>query len=40
MERTRRSIEQLRHDTDRDRVFDAAGAVEYGPADHVLDHRR
>jgi len=37
---TGRGVEQLRHDTDRDRVFDAAGAVEYGLADHVLDHRR
>ncbi|MFE2752747.1 ClpP family protease [Actinosynnema sp. NPDC059335] len=36
---TGRDIAQLRHDTDRDRVFDAAGAVAYGLADHVLDHR-
>uniref|UniRef100_UPI0031DF6A8B ClpP family protease n=1 Tax=Saccharothrix mutabilis TaxID=33921 RepID=UPI0031DF6A8B len=36
---TGRDVEQLRHDTDRDRVFDAAGAVAYGLADHVLDHR-
>ncbi len=36
---TGRSIADLRHDTDRDRVFDAAGAVAYGLADHVLDHR-
>ena len=36
---TGRDITSLRHDTDRDRVFDAAGAVEYGLADHVLNHR-
>ncbi|ALG08483.1 ClpP family protease [Kibdelosporangium phytohabitans] len=36
---TSRSVADLRHDTDRDRVFDAAGAVAYGLADHVLDHR-
>ncbi|NUT97516.1 MAG: ATP-dependent Clp protease proteolytic subunit [Saccharothrix sp.] len=36
---TGRDVEQLRHDTDRDRVFDAAGAVAYGLADQVLDHR-
>lgn len=36
---TGRSIADLRHDTDRDRVFDAAGAVAYGLADHVLDRR-
>ncbi len=36
---TGRSIADLRHDTDRDWVFDAAGAVAYGLADHVLDHR-
>lgn len=36
---TGRSVEQLRHDTDRDRVFDAEGAVTYGLADHVLDQR-
>jgi ATP-dependent Clp protease protease subunit len=36
---TGRDIADLRHDTDRDRVFDAAGAVAYGLADHVLDHR-
>ncbi|TNC29737.1 ClpP family protease [Amycolatopsis alkalitolerans] len=36
---TGRAVEDLRHDTDRDRVFDAAGAVGYGLADHVLDHR-
>ena len=36
---TGRDIASLRHDTDRDRVFNAAGAVEYGLADHVLNHR-
>ncbi|MCF6386658.1 ATP-dependent Clp protease proteolytic subunit [Mycobacterium sp. MBM] len=36
---TGRSVEQLRHDTDRDRVFDADGAVAYGLADRVLDRR-
>ena len=36
---TGRSVDELRHDTDRDRVFDAAGAVKYGLADHVLDNR-
>lgn len=36
---TGRTIADLRHDTDRDRVFDAAGAVAYGLADHVLDRR-
>ncbi|GAB3463092.1 ClpP family protease [Actinophytocola sediminis] len=36
---TGRSVQDLRHDTDRDRVFDAASAVAYGLADHVLDQR-
>ena len=36
---TGHDVRQLRHDTDRDRVFDAVGAVGYGLADHVLDHR-
>jgi ATP-dependent Clp protease protease subunit len=36
---TGRGIADLRHDTDRDRVFDAMGAVAYGLADHVLNHR-
>ena len=36
---TGRSTEQLRHDTDRDRVFDAQAAVDYGLADLVLDQR-
>jgi ATP-dependent Clp protease, protease subunit len=34
-----RDIAELRHDTDRDRVFDAEGAVRYGLADRILDHR-
>ncbi|HEX7303891.1 ClpP family protease [Lentzea sp.] len=37
---TGRGVEQLRHDTDRDRVFDAPGAVEYGLVDRVLERRR
>jgi ATP-dependent Clp protease protease subunit len=36
---TGHDVAQLRHDTDRDRVFDAAGAVGYGLADRVLDNR-
>jgi ATP-dependent Clp protease, protease subunit len=36
---TGRTVDQLRHDTDRDRVFDADGAVAYGLADRVLDQR-
>ncbi|MFD4670529.1 ClpP family protease [Lentzea sp. NPDC058450] len=36
---TGRTPEELRHDTDRDRVFDAPGAVEYGLVDRVLDQR-
>lgn len=36
---TGRGIADLRHDTDRDRVFDAVDAVAYGLADHVLDRR-
>jgi ATP-dependent Clp protease, protease subunit len=36
---TGRAVAELRHDTDRDRVFDAVGAVGYGLADHVLAHR-
>ncbi|MFJ8911525.1 ClpP family protease [Amycolatopsis sp. NPDC102389] len=36
---TGRAVSDLRHDTDRDRVFDAAGAVAYGLADRVLDER-
>ena len=30
---------QLRHDTDRDRVFDASGAVDYGLADQIIECR-
>lgn len=36
---TGRSVDELRHDTDRDRMFDAAGAVEYGLADQILEFR-
>lgn len=36
---TGRSVADLRHDTDRDRVFDAVDAVAYGLADSVLDRR-
>jgi ATP-dependent Clp protease protease subunit len=36
---TGQSVANLRHDTDRDRVLDAIGAVAYGLADHVLDQR-
>lgn len=36
---TGRSVADLRHDTDRDRVFNAADAVAYGLADNVLDRR-
>lgn len=36
---TGRAIEQLRHDTDRDRVFTADEAVAYGLADRVLQER-
>lgn len=36
---TGRSTDQLRHDTDRDRVFDADEAVAYGLADRVLQER-
>lgn len=36
---TGRSVEELRHDTDRDRVFDAHEAVAYELADHQLDRR-
>ncbi|MEU5849766.1 ClpP family protease [Saccharopolyspora shandongensis] len=36
---TGRDVAELRHDTDRDRVFDAADTVDYGLADRVLDHR-
>ena len=36
---TGHDVAELRHDTDRDRVFDAAGAVAYGLADQVIDSR-
>jgi ATP-dependent Clp protease, protease subunit len=36
---TGQSAEMLRHDTDRDRVFTAEGAVEYGIADQILGAR-
>jgi ATP-dependent Clp protease, protease subunit len=36
---TGRGIPDLRHDTDRDRVFDAPAAIAYGLADHVLETR-
>ncbi|MFI9381612.1 ClpP family protease [Kutzneria sp. NPDC052558] len=36
---TGHDVEQLRLDTDRDRVFDAAGAVAYGLADRVIEKR-
>jgi ATP-dependent Clp protease protease subunit len=36
---TGRTLDELRHDTDRDRVFDADAAVAYGLADHLLDQR-
>ncbi|WP_067890659.1 ClpP family protease [Nocardia vaccinii] len=34
---TGRDIETLRHDTDRDRVFTARSAVDYGLVDRILD---
>jgi len=36
---TGHEVAELRHDTDRDRVFDAAGAVAYGLADQVIESR-
>ncbi|MBQ0928434.1 ClpP family protease [Saccharopolyspora endophytica] len=36
---TGQEVPTLRHDTDRDRVFDAPEAVAYGLADHVLEER-
>jgi len=36
---TGQSVETLRADTDRDRIFTAAGAQEYGLVDHVISHR-
>jgi ATP-dependent Clp protease, protease subunit len=32
-------VERLRRDTDRDRVFTASAAVEYGLVDRVLGRR-
>ena len=39
-EHTGQALERLRHDTDRDRVFTATAAVEYGLADRVMEPRR
>lgn len=39
MRHTGQPVERLRHDTDRDRVFTAEAAVEYGLADVVLTPR-
>jgi ATP-dependent Clp protease, protease subunit len=36
---TGQSAETLRHDTDRDRVFTAHAAVDYGLADEILGAR-
>ncbi|QIS09602.1 ClpP family protease [Nocardia arthritidis] len=36
---TGQTVERLRHDTDRDRVFTAQAAVEYGLVDRVLEPR-
>ena len=36
---TGHDVEQLQHDTDRDRVFGAAEAVAYGLADRVIEGR-
>jgi len=36
---TGRPVETLRHDTDRDRVFTAQAALDYGLADHILGPR-
>jgi ATP-dependent Clp protease protease subunit len=36
---TGQSVETLRHDTDRDRVFTARAAQEYGLVDHILGRR-
>ena len=37
---TGRSVETLRKDTDRDRIFSAAAAVEYGLVDTLVDSRK
>ncbi|MBH0776937.1 ClpP family protease [Nocardia bovistercoris] len=36
---TGQTVERLRHDTDRDRVFTAEAAVAYGLADYVMEPR-
>ncbi|NNH74358.1 ATP-dependent Clp protease proteolytic subunit [Nocardia uniformis] len=36
---TGQSVETLRHDTDRDRVFTARAAIDYGIVDRVLEAR-
>ncbi len=36
---TGQDVETLRHDTDRDRVFTAHTAIEYGLVDRILDSR-
>ncbi|MFI6867556.1 ClpP family protease [Nocardia sp. NPDC050406] len=36
---TGQTVETLRHDTDRDRVFTAQAAIDYGLVDRVLDPR-
>jgi ATP-dependent Clp protease protease subunit len=38
-EHTGQPLDRLRHDTDRDRVFTAQAAVDYGLVDHVLGPR-
>lgn len=38
-EHTGRSVEELRRDTDRDRIFTPAAAVEYGLADQIVSTR-
>ncbi|MEU8895850.1 ATP-dependent Clp protease proteolytic subunit [Nocardia sp. NPDC048505] len=38
-EHTGQTVETLRHDTDRDRVFTARAAIDYGLVDQVLDPR-
>lgn len=37
---TGKSVEQIRADTDRDRVFSATAAVEYGLADQLVGYRK
>ena len=39
-EHTGQTVEQLRHDTDRDLIMDASAAVSYGVADAVLESRK